>query len=719
MVQDVAPLRILVTTDNHLGFEERDAIRGDDSFLAFAEVLSIARAEAVDLVLLGGDLFHDNKPSRECLYRCMKLLQEYNREAVSSRVVLETIEDGEHSAQANRTSASWHMQRRAAPPVFAIHGNHDDPVVSARLSLSPLDILQAAGLLYYWGSTTDNDTIRVLPLILRKGVSSVALYGLGHVREERLYATWQVEKRLVFVEPPSLESDSEQGEYVHVFVLHQNRERRGHTKAVTRDLLPPWLDLVIWGHEHPCHIELDGMQPAITQPGSTVATALTQGEALEKHVGLLEIQGTSWRWKPLPLRSVRPFHYEELHLARSTHEVYRDPVVLERYLREHVEGHLRKLDEEFTRRQHVYGADLVPDQLRQPLMRLRIEYDEGFTPLGPVRFGRNFLGRVANPSDMVAFHRRPRAPSHKADATGRTSGGDPSAGICAIAGGHGPNATTLRSEETAENDPWASISVLDLANFLLSHTEQQMSILPDWKIAEAVDHFVNKGEIRAVSDHVEIWIARLIDHLEKRHRNAPITDQEELLQETRRFAQQQANRAGVRVSDAGAGVSSSAGPSTNDELTANTRTAASTCSWMHRRSSYLSPNKLRLLEALLREPNEHPTDTEPGVRSTNASVPSTAGFEMLDDDRQWSETHSHGGIMTRSCTTSPSTSTSLGDSSDPEVLNERSQGRARQRTSANSGNVQRNASARANRSARQRTRTPRTKRTRHSHAAAR
>lgn len=31
----------------------------------------------VDLILLGGDLFHDNRPSRDTLYQVMSLLREY------------------------------------------------------------------------------------------------------------------------------------------------------------------------------------------------------------------------------------------------------------------------------------------------------------------------------------------------------------------------------------------------------------------------------------------------------------------------------------------------------------------------------------------------------------------------------------------------------------------------------------------------------------------
>jgi double-strand break repair protein MRE11 len=69
VVNDPNVLRIMVSTDNHLGYMERDAVRGHDSFLAFDEVLATARAQRVDLVLLAGDLFHENKPSRLTMYR--------------------------------------------------------------------------------------------------------------------------------------------------------------------------------------------------------------------------------------------------------------------------------------------------------------------------------------------------------------------------------------------------------------------------------------------------------------------------------------------------------------------------------------------------------------------------------------------------------------------------------------------------------------------------
>ncbi|KAJ1381654.1 Metallo-dependent phosphatase-like [Sesbania bispinosa] len=84
-------VRILVATDCHLGYMEKDEVRRHDSFQAFEEICSIAEQKQVDFMLLGGDLFHENKPSR---------FGHVNYEDPHFNVGL---------------------------PVFTIHGNHDDP----------------------------------------------------------------------------------------------------------------------------------------------------------------------------------------------------------------------------------------------------------------------------------------------------------------------------------------------------------------------------------------------------------------------------------------------------------------------------------------------------------------------------------------------------------------------------------------------------------------
>lgn len=69
--------RILISSDNHLGAWEKDEIRKQDSFAAFDEVFQLATEHKADIVLLGGDLFHDNRPSRATVVKAMSTLSKH------------------------------------------------------------------------------------------------------------------------------------------------------------------------------------------------------------------------------------------------------------------------------------------------------------------------------------------------------------------------------------------------------------------------------------------------------------------------------------------------------------------------------------------------------------------------------------------------------------------------------------------------------------------
>jgi hypothetical protein len=70
---DPDTMRILISTDNHLGYAENDNVRGNDSFAALEEVLYLAKEYSCDMVMLAGDLFHENRPSRRTLYKTSKM----------------------------------------------------------------------------------------------------------------------------------------------------------------------------------------------------------------------------------------------------------------------------------------------------------------------------------------------------------------------------------------------------------------------------------------------------------------------------------------------------------------------------------------------------------------------------------------------------------------------------------------------------------------------
>jgi double-strand break repair protein MRE11 len=72
---------------------------------------------------------------------------------------------------------------------------------------------------------------------------------------------------------------------------------------------------VIWGHEHDCFTSLiASVEPEtmVYQPGSSVATSFTDGEALPKHVGLMEVMADgSFRVEYVRLQTVREMVVED------------------------------------------------------------------------------------------------------------------------------------------------------------------------------------------------------------------------------------------------------------------------------------------------------------------------------------------------------------------------------------------------------------------------
>lgn len=56
---DSDTIRILVATDSHVGYEERDAIRKDDSWRSFDEVMQLAKAEDVCICASKDRIFSD------------------------------------------------------------------------------------------------------------------------------------------------------------------------------------------------------------------------------------------------------------------------------------------------------------------------------------------------------------------------------------------------------------------------------------------------------------------------------------------------------------------------------------------------------------------------------------------------------------------------------------------------------------------------------------
>ena len=420
---DENTLRIMISTDNHVGYLEKDAVRGMDSFAAFEEVLILAKKHNCDFVLLSGDLFHENKPSRRTLWKTMDILRRHcmGPDPVGFQIFSNQADNFRNSC-VNYEDPFYSVDL----PIFSIHGNHDDPTrdggTDSSDMLAALDLLSISNLVNYFGTIQQVDNVNISPILMSKGSTNVALYGMGNLRDERLNRMWQ-SKKVRFLKPNENDTpdDQEGGEnntqqaFFNIFALHQNRDLgRGSKNCVHESMIPEWMDLVVWGHEHECQINVTESLVGtfrITQPGSSVATSLVNGESVRKQVGILDIRGHQFRLVPVPLTQVRSFAMSDTSLNTQTRLDPDDPKIdnkVNNYLTKEVKKliqearekarALRQATENASNSDSFRKMQTQKYKLKNPeevLVRLKVEHS-GFTTLNNQRFGAQFVGQIVS-----------------------------------------------------------------------------------------------------------------------------------------------------------------------------------------------------------------------------------------------------------------------------------------------------------------------------------
>lgn len=423
-----------MATDNHVGYEERDPIRKDDSWKTFDEIMNLARTEdvspnalpfhlpchvdaqgltsgwfKVDMVLLGGDLFHDNKPSRKSMYQVMRSLR---KNCLGMKPCeLEFLSDAHEVFEGAFPHVNYEdPDMNISIPVFSIHGNHDDP--SGDGHFCSLDLLQVAGLVNYFGRVPEVDNIQVKPVLLQKGRTKLALYGLSNVRDERLFRTFR-DHHVSFFRPTQQASD-----FFNLLTVHQNHTPHTATSYLPENVLPDWMNLVVWGHEHECIIDPRKNPETgfdVIQPGSSVATSLIPAEAVQKQVTIVSITGEGYTSKPIPLKTVRPFVQDHIVLQKmpefkKLQNLKNNREKITKLLIQQVDEMIEKANQDWLALQDEPEHEIPDEDRPLPLIRLKVEYTaaEGgnFDVENPQRFSNRFVGRVANINDVVSFYRK-------------------------------------------------------------------------------------------------------------------------------------------------------------------------------------------------------------------------------------------------------------------------------------------------------------------------
>ncbi|KAI0037063.1 Metallo-dependent phosphatase-like protein, partial [Vararia minispora EC-137] len=494
--------RILIATDNHIGYLERDPVRGQDSINTFKEILQLAVKHDVDFILLGGDLFHENRPSRDCLYQVMGLLREYTLGDKPISVELLSSPDEGKPASYNLPGINYEDQNlNVAIPVFSIHGNHDDPQGSGpEGALCALDMLSVAGLVNYIGkldlsiSTSEapqgpQDGITIRPVLLRKGSSCLGLYGVGNVKDARMH--FELRSNRVRMYMPHDRRD-----WFNIMIIHQNRVKHGPQEFVPEGLFDDSIDLVLWGHEHDCRITPEivaGKHYRICQPGSSVATSLAEGESLEKYVGLLKVEGKRYTLQHLPLRTVRPFVMDDIVLTEVAEEEgfdVTDQVDIGKYLKLRVNELIEKANKEWDERNEraiSEGGEKLDRML--PLVRLKVDTTGVPAMSNPIRFGQEFVGRIANPRDVLVFHRAKQSAGRRVKANEPMKLDEDGEGL------HEGEAGRVRMREVVQE-------------YLRA---QELQLLRENELADAIQVFVDKDDIHAIQSHVSDYLKSMME----------------------------------------------------------------------------------------------------------------------------------------------------------------------------------------------------------------
>nr|WJN24886.1 double-stranded break repair protein [Pseudozyma flocculosa] len=493
-------VKIMLATDNHIGYMERDPVRGQDSIRTFEEILQLAVQHEVDFILLGGDLFHENKPSRATLHQTMALLRQYT--LGDKPISVELLSDPNDGALPGKDFPAINYEDpnlNVGIPVFSIHGNHDDPQgVGETGALSALDLLSVSGLINYFGKIElpsddaaagtsaartarggafQEKGIRIKPVLLQKGQTKLALYGMGNIKDERMH--FELRANRVRMYRPQEDPDS----WFNILCVHQNRVAHNPKACVPETMFDDSIHLVVWGHEHEQMIQPQSVTEKryhITQPGSSVATSLSQGETVEKCVAIIHVEKTDFLIEPIPLQTVRPFVMDDMVLSEELEDAglssERNDII--KLLRKRVDGLIVRSKQEFKER---YPGREMP----LPLVRLRVEYTNQEIS-NPQRFGQEFAGKVANPKEVLQFTKRKNLRSGRRDQQD---------------GVNGPSAYVDVEEEGLL--PIERLEKVDVGKLVQEYLQaQNLDILNPDGLEGAVLNFVEKDDRDAIDSFV-------------------------------------------------------------------------------------------------------------------------------------------------------------------------------------------------------------------------
>lgn len=273
-------------------------------------------------------------------------------------------------------------------------------------------------------------------------------------------------------------------------------------------MIPEWMDLVVWGNEHECQPNLVESLVGtfrIFQPGSSIATSLSEGESMSnpKHMGMVEVKGRFFRMQPIAYTQIRPFIYSDIALSSIPDLDVNDPKIEEK-IKSVLCARVRHLIEEARKESDavaVAGAnfDFHVDKPENVLVRLRVDHN-GYPTINQQRFGTAFLDVIANPSTVLLFAKKKK----------ENYSGVVDANLIADAAFQ-----NVIGDDDGLDDPMSRIKIEDLVKESLEGNHRQLNVLIEADMAQAIDDFVMKKHLSAITDIVQETLEKTQEALYK------------------------------------------------------------------------------------------------------------------------------------------------------------------------------------------------------------
>lgn len=127
------------------------------------------------------------------------------------------------------------------------------------------------------------------------------------------------------------------------------------------------------------------------------------------------------------------------------------------------------------------GEEALPPML--PLIRLKVDTTDVTEMSNPIRFGQEFQGRIANPRDVLIFHRSKRMAGRS-----RTKGKD---------GGIEEPELSIDDPDLTVSEKLARVRVETLVREYLAN--QEMQLLGEIGMGDAIQTFVEKDDTHAIA----------------------------------------------------------------------------------------------------------------------------------------------------------------------------------------------------------------------------